>query len=89
MWSSLAVLIGLVGVALGLKWADAVAQWPSRRSSVLPVGGLGGARSDTLIDTAGRRGGAVERSCSKVPRGVSEGYVRAGREELFVELIAA
>ena len=91
MWSSLAVLIGLVGVALGLKWADAVAAMAVAAFVCLAGWRLGRRTIDTLIDTA-PEGAAAQLSAvaRKVPGVVSVERVRARRvgKELFVELTA-
>ena len=45
LWSSLAVLIGLVGVHFGLAWADLWPLWPSQFWCVSLAGGWASARS--------------------------------------------
>ena len=91
MWSSFAVLIGLVGVALGLKWADAVAAMAVAAFVCLAGWRLGRRTIDTLIDTA-PEGAAAQLSAiaRKVPGVVSVERLRARRvgKELFVELTA-
>ena len=91
MWSSLAVLVGLVGVALGLKWADAVAALIVAVFVCLAGWRLGRRTIGTLIDTA-PEGAAAQLTAiaRKVPGVVSVERVRARRvgKELFGELTA-
>jgi cation diffusion facilitator family transporter len=91
MWSSLAVLVGLVGVALGLKWADAVAALIVAVFVSLAGWRLGRRTIGTLIDTA-PEGAAAQLTAiaRKVPGVVSVERVRARRvgQELFGELTA-
>lgn len=91
MWSSLAVLVGLVAVALGLKWADAVAALIVAVFVCLAGWRLGRRTIGTLIDTA-PEGAAAQLTAiaRKVPGVVSVDRVRARRvgQELFVELTA-
>ena len=91
MWSSLAVLVGLVGVALGLKWADAVAAMIVAAFVCLAGWRLGRRTIDTLIDTA-PEGAAAQLTAiaRRVPGVVSVERVRARRvgPQLFVELTA-
>jgi cation diffusion facilitator family transporter len=59
MWSSIAVLVGLAGVALGLPWADAVAAIVVAVFICIAGWRLGRRTIDTLTDTA--PAGAAER----------------------------
>lgn len=52
LWSSLAVMVGLGGVALGYKWADAVAALVVAVFVCLAGWRLGRRTIDTLLDTA-------------------------------------
>jgi cation diffusion facilitator family transporter len=89
MWSSLAVLVGLVGVALGLKWADAAAAMAVAMFVCLAGWRLGRRTIGTLIDTAPEGAAAhLTRIARNVPGVVSVERVRARRvgRELFGEL---
>jgi cation diffusion facilitator family transporter len=91
MWSSLAVLVGLVAVALGLKWADAVAALIVAVFVCLAGWRLGRRTIGTLIDTAPEGAAAQLTAIARqVPGVVSVDRVRARRvgQELFVELTA-
>jgi cation diffusion facilitator family transporter len=92
MWSSLAVLVGLGGVALGYQWADSAAAIVVALFVCLAGWRLGRRTIDTLTDTA-PAGSAqtVTRAASKV-RGVVavEGVrVRPSGDKVFVEVVAA
>ncbi|MBZ0148492.1 MAG: cation diffusion facilitator family transporter, partial [Pseudorhodoplanes sp.] len=52
LWSSLAVLVGLAGVAAGLKWADAAAALVVATFVLVAGYRLGRRTIDTLLDTA-------------------------------------
>jgi divalent metal cation (Fe/Co/Zn/Cd) transporter len=91
MWSSLAVLVGLVGLAVGLKWADATAAVVVALFVLLAGWRLGRRTIGTLIDTAPEGAAAhLTAIARKVPGVVSVERVRARRvgHELFVELTA-
>src|ERR1700724_3386111 len=66
MWSSVAVLVGLCGVALGFTWADATAAIVVAVFICIAGWRLGRATSDTLTDTA--------------PEGVSERVTAVARQ---------
>jgi cation diffusion facilitator family transporter len=92
MWSSLAVLVGLVGIALGYTWADSVAAMAV--SVVICIVGwrLGRRTVDTLTDTA--PAGAAERIRAMVARipgvvGLDRLRVRQVGKVLFVDLVVA
>jgi cation diffusion facilitator family transporter len=89
MWSSIAVLIGLGGVALGLKAADAVAALVVALFICLAGWRLGRRTIDTLTDTA--PAGVSERVATiarRVPGvvGVSRVRARPAGAVLFVDL---
>lgn len=89
MWSSIAVLIGLVGVALGYSWADAAAAVVVAIFIAMAGWRLGRRTIETLTDTApagvGERVTAIAR---KVPGVVNVERVRArpAGAVLFVDL---
>src|ERR1700691_961431 len=92
MWSSVAVLIGLCGVALGYSWADATAAIVVAFFICVAGGRLGRRTIDTLTDTA--PAGVSERATAiarQVPGVVSVERVRArpAGAVLFVELRVA
>src|SRR5215213_376143 len=92
MWSSIAVLVGLGGVALGYQWADAAAALVVALFVCLAGWRLGRRTIDTLTDTA-PRGSAqtVIRAASKA-RGVvavDRVRVRPSGDKVFVEVVAA
>jgi cation diffusion facilitator family transporter len=92
MWSSLAVLVGLGGVALGFQWADAAAALVVALFVCLAGWRLGRRTIETLTDTA-PVGSAqtVIRAASRV-RGViavDRVRVRPSGDKLFVEVVAA
>jgi cation diffusion facilitator family transporter len=92
MWSSLAVLVGLAGVALGVTWADSVAAM-AVSAVVCAIGWRLGRRTiDTLTDTAPP--GAADKIAARVAQ--IPGVVRVERlrvrqvaEVLFVDLVVA
>jgi cation diffusion facilitator family transporter len=88
MWSSLAVLVGLGGVALGFKWGDAVAAIVVALFVCLAGWRLGRRTIQTLTDTAGRE---LTRIAERVPGVVAVDRVRArpAGDKLFVEITAA
>jgi cation diffusion facilitator family transporter len=92
MWSSIAVLVGLGGVALGFQWADAAAALVVALFVCLAGWRLGRRTIETLTDTA-PVGSAqtVMRAASRV-RGViavDRVRVRPSGDKLFVEVVAA
>jgi cation diffusion facilitator family transporter len=92
MWSSIAVLFGLGGVALGLKWADAAAAMVVAVFVCVAGWRLGRRTIDTLTDTA--PAGAAERiraAAARVPGVVAVGRVRArpAGDTLFVDVVVA
>jgi cation diffusion facilitator family transporter len=92
MWSSVAVLVGLVAVALGYGWADSVAAIVV--SVVICIAGwrLGRRTIDTLTDTAPT--GAADKLTAAIARvpgvvGVDRLRVRQVGAVLFVDLVVA
>jgi cation diffusion facilitator family transporter len=92
MWSSLAVLVGLGGLALGFPWADAAAALVVALFILLAGWRLAKRTIDTLTDTA-PPGSASQLTeiASRVPGVVAIERVRARQvgQQLFVELTAA
>jgi cation diffusion facilitator family transporter len=92
MWSSTAVLIGLIGVAMGYPWADSAAALVVAVFVCLAGWRLGRRTIDTLTDTA-PPGSAdvVRRAASRVPGvvGVDQIRVRPVGDKMFVEVVAA
>jgi cation diffusion facilitator family transporter len=92
MWSSLAVLIGLGGVALGFKWGDAAAALIVALFVCLAGWRLGRRTIQTLTDTA-PEGAARELTgiAARVPGVVAVERVRArpAGDKMFVEVTAA
>jgi cation diffusion facilitator family transporter len=92
MWSSLAVLIGLGGVALGFQWADSAAAIVVALFVCLAGWRLGRRTIDTLTDTA-PVGSAqtVTRAAANVLGVVAvDGVrVRPSGDKMFVEVMAA
>lgn len=89
MWSSLAVLVGLGGVAFGYAWMDSVAALVVALFVCLAGWRLGRRTIDTLTDTAPK--GAAERIAEIVKRvkgvvAVDRVRVRPVGAKLFVEL---
>lgn len=92
MWSSIAVLVGLGGVAAGFQWADSAAAVVVALFVCLAGWRLGRRTIETLTDTA-PVGSAqtVIRAASKV-RGViavDRVRVRPSGDKVFVEVVAA
>jgi cation diffusion facilitator family transporter len=92
MWSSLAVLAGLLGIALGYTWADSVAAIAV--SVVICIAGwrLSRRTIDTLTDTAPP--GVADKISTAIGRipgvvGVEGLRVRQVGEVLFVDLVVA
>jgi cation diffusion facilitator family transporter len=92
MWSSLAVLIGLGGVAMGYQWADSAAAVVVALFVCVAGWRLGRRTIDTLTDTA-PVGSAetVRRIAARVSGvvGVDGVRVRPAGDKLFVEVVAA
>jgi cation diffusion facilitator family transporter len=89
LWSSLAVLIGLIGVHFGLTWADALAALVVAALVCIAGWRLGKRTIDTLIDVAPR--GAAEKItaiAARVPGVVRVEQVRARAvgEHTFIDL---
>jgi cation diffusion facilitator family transporter len=92
MWSSIAVLIGLGGVAFGLPWADTAAALIVALFVCLAGWRLGRRTIDTLTDTAPPGSAdAVRRLTARVPGVVAVDRVRVRPvgDKLFVEVVAA
>jgi cation diffusion facilitator family transporter len=92
MWSSIAVLVGLAGVAFGYPWADAAAAVVVAFFVCLAGWRLGRRTIDTLTDTAPQ--GAAEgitRIVQRVGRVVDVERVRVRKvgDKLFVDLVVA
>jgi cation diffusion facilitator family transporter len=89
LWSSLAVLAGLVGVAFGWKWADAAAALVVAILVLLAGWRLGRRTIDTLLDTAPPGvADQVTQLARRVPGVVSVDSVRVRQvgPDQFVEL---
>jgi cation diffusion facilitator family transporter len=92
MWSSIAVLIGLAGVAFGLPWADAAAALVVALFVCLAGWRLGRRTIDTLTDTAPAGAAETVRRLAARTPGVVEVErvrVRPAGDKLFVETVAA
>ena len=92
MWSSLAVLIGLGGVALGYAWADSAAALVVALFILIAGWRLGRRTIETLTDTAPE--GAAARIASIAGRvggvvAVDRVRVRSVGPTLFVDVVAA
>ena len=92
MWSSIAVLVGLGGVAFGYQWADSAAAVVVAVFVCIAGWRLGRRTIDTLTDTA-PAGSAetVRRLASRVPGVVAVDGVRVRPvgDKLFVEVVVA
>jgi len=92
MWSSIAVLVGLGGVALGYQWADAAAALVVAGFVCIAGWRLGRRTIDTLTDTA-PAGSAetVRRVAGRAPGVVAVDSVRVRPvgDKLFVEVVVA
>jgi len=89
MWSSLAVLIGLGGVALGMQWADAAAAIVVAVLVCVAAWRLGRRTIDTLTDTAPAGVAETIHSIAARVRGVvsvERVRTRAVGDKLFVEI---
>ena len=92
MWSSIAVLVGLCGVAFGFQWADSAAAVVVALFVCLAGWRLGRRTIDTLTDTAPAGSADTVRRIAGRVRGVVavEGVrVRPVGDKLFVEVVAA
>src|SRR5215467_5445197 len=92
MWSSLAVLVGLFGIALGYSWADSVAAMVVSVMICIAGWRLGRRTIDTLTDTA--PAGAADKISTAIMRvpgvvGIEGLRVRQVGEVLFVDLVVA
>jgi cation diffusion facilitator family transporter len=92
LWSSLAVLVGLVGIRFGLAWADSAAALAVAVFVCIAGWRLGRRTIDILIDVA--PAGAAERITAiadRVPGVVSVGRVRARAvgDKTFIDLNVA
>jgi cation diffusion facilitator family transporter len=92
LWSSLAVFVGLIGVRLGLPWADAVAALVVAVLVCVAGWRLGKRTIDTLIDVA--PAGAAEKITAIAARipgvvGVEQVRARAVGEQTFIDLTVA
>ncbi|MBI4274152.1 MAG: cation diffusion facilitator family transporter [Rhizobiales bacterium] len=92
MWSSMAVLIGLIGVAFGLPWADALAATVVALFVCLAGWRLGRRTIDTLTDTAPVGVADIIKRIAQRVRGVvaiERVRVRPAGDKLFVDLSVA
>ena len=92
MWSSIAVLFGLGGVALGLQWADAAAAVVVAVFVCVAGWRLGRRTIDTLTDTAPEGAAEKLRSIALRVRGVvavERVRARPVGDKLFVEISVA
>ena len=92
LWSSLAVLVGLVGVHYGLAWADSVAALVVAVMVCIAGWRLGKRTIDTLIDVA--PAGAAEKITAIAARvagvvRVEQVRARAVGEQTFIDLTVA
>jgi cation diffusion facilitator family transporter len=92
MWSSIVVLVGLGGVALGLQWADSAAALVVALFVCLAGWRLGRRTIETLTDTAPAGSADTVRRVTSRVRGVvavDSVRVRPVGDKLFVEVVAA
>ena len=92
MWSSMAVFVGLIGVALGYQWADSAAALVVAIFVCVAGWRLGRRTIDTLTDTApAGSAGTVRRVATRVPGVVAVDGVRVRPvgDKLFVEITVA
>jgi cation diffusion facilitator family transporter len=92
MWSSIAVLIGLGGVAFGFPWADSAAAVIVALFVCLAGWRLGRRTIETLTDTAPAGSAEAVRATAARVRGVVgiDGVrVRPAGDKLFVEVVVA
>jgi cation diffusion facilitator family transporter len=89
MWSSIAVLLGLVAVAFGYPWADSAAAVVVAVFICIAGWRLGRRTIDTLTDTApAGAAGRITAIVARIPRvvGVERVRVRPAGDVLFVDL---
>jgi cation diffusion facilitator family transporter len=89
LWASLAVLVGLAGVRLGLPWADSVAALVVAVLICIAGWRLGRRTIDTLTDTAPRgAAGQISAVAARVPGVVNVERVRVREvgEKTFIDL---
>jgi cation diffusion facilitator family transporter len=92
MWSSVAVLIGLAGVAFGYEWADSIAAIVVAIFICVAGWRLGRRTIDSLTDAAPAGVAArIRRSAARVRRvvDIERVRVRGVGNRLFVDLVAA
>jgi cation diffusion facilitator family transporter len=92
MWSSMAVLVGLGGVALGFQWADSAAALVVALFVCLAGWRLGRRTIDTLTDTAPAGSAQTVIQAASKARGVvavDRVRVRPAGDKVFVEVVAA
>jgi cation diffusion facilitator family transporter len=92
LWASLAVLVGLVGVRVGLWWADSVAALAVAILICFAGWRLGKRTIDTLTDVAPAGAAeAISTAAARVPGVVAVDHVRARAvgEKTFVDLTVA
>jgi cation diffusion facilitator family transporter len=92
MWSSIAVLVGLGGVALGFQWADSAAALVVALFVCLAGWRLGRRTIETLTDTAPVGSAQTVVGAAAKVRGViavDRVRVRPSGDKLFVEVVAA
>jgi cation diffusion facilitator family transporter len=92
MWSSVAVLVGLGGIALGFAWADAAAAVVVALFVCLAGWRLGRRTIDSLTDTAPAGAADQVRRLAASVRGVvavENVRLRPAGDKLFVELVVA
>jgi len=92
MWSSIAVLVGLGGVALGFQWADSAAAVVVALFVCLAGWRLGRRTIETLTDTAPAGSAYAIRRIAERVRGlvaVERVRVRPVGHKLFVEVVVA
>src|SRR5262249_57098053 len=92
MWSSLAVLVGLIAIALGFAWADSAAAIVVALFICIAGWRLGRRTIDTLTDTAPV--GAADKVIAITARvpgvvAVERVRVRPAGDTLFVDLVVA
>ena len=89
LWSSLAVLVGLIGVHYGLAWADAVAAFVVAILVCVAGWRLGKRTIDTLIDVAPPGAAAkITAIAARIPGvvGVEQVRARSVGEQTFIDL---
>ena len=89
LWSSLAVLVGLIGVHFGLAWADSVAAFVVAILVCVAGWRLGKRTIDTLIDVAPPGAAAkITAIAARIPGvvGVEQVRARSVGEQTFIDL---